>query len=72
MSWHTECTCDYYYPNVQVNVQVIDNGIEFLEIHGAKPVIKPFIYCPYCGKKLKKIYDKTDKELEEEGQLRLL
>ena len=66
--WHTECECDDYYPHLKT----IDSGLNMLSIHGMKPVMKPFVFCPFCGKKLKKINDETGKEIVDARQLSLL
>jgi hypothetical protein len=68
MGWHTECECYDYY----AYIKTIDSGLDMLIIHGMDIVIKPFIYCPYCGKKLKKIDDETNKEIVDVRQLKLL
>ena len=68
MSWHTECrNCDYYAQNIGI----IDSGLKFMKTDEFIFKVRPFVYCPYCGKRLKRINDATGKDLEEEGQLKL-
>jgi uncharacterized protein with PIN domain len=57
--WYTVCECEQY----DKNVKVIDSAIDFLWTHDmGSAKIKPFIFCPYCGKRLKRIDSETKKE----------
>lgn len=51
MSYRMECDCCDY----SEQVKQIDSCIELAWVHNYKLNIIPFIYCPWCGKKLKKI-----------------
>lgn len=62
MGWHYECDCNEFSPNMVI----ILAGVDLLSVtHIYTKKLKNFKYCPYCGKKLKKIDNITNKEWEE-------